>query len=79
MRFLLAAAALVAVSIPTFAQQRAFSVSAFEASCRRTTIGNQDNCARVAAHARNRYGNEVTTYQWNAAVGVIRNQLRQGK
>jgi hypothetical protein len=55
-------------------------VATMEAKCRVNQSGrdmNPDYCNRTAVIARSRYGNDVTMYQWNSAVGVVRNQIRQ--
>jgi hypothetical protein len=70
-------------STATVAQSlRKLPLSTFEAYCHREQAGRgftTGHCARGAAIARSRYGNEITVIQWNSAMGVVRNQMRQGK
>jgi hypothetical protein len=81
------AVALVTCSIGSSAlqaqvQPRKWPVSMLEANCRAGQAGrnmNPDYCNRTTAVARSRYGGDVTLYQWNSAVEVVRNQIRQGK
>jgi hypothetical protein len=36
-------------------------------------------CARIAAYARSRYGENVNGYQWQSASGAVWAKVRQGK
>ena len=36
-------------------------------------------CHRIAEHARSRYGETVTAYQWQSAIGAVMAKVRQGK
>jgi hypothetical protein len=64
------------------AQARTMPVAEVEAGCRargRTLGYTAEYCARVAAAARSRYGNDVTATQWNSAAAVTGYKARQGR
>lgn len=67
------------VTLAQQAPQREIPISALQNSCNRSANETPRTCAAIAAQARSRYGEQVSIYQWNAAVGVVRNLRRQGK
>jgi hypothetical protein len=68
---------LFLLSDPVAAQARTFTLAQLEAACR--IHSSAYNCNRAAQQAQMRYGGRPTMYQWNSAVGVVRNWVRQGK
>jgi hypothetical protein len=69
--------AVLAFAAPASAQGRTYSLEQLQSACR--IHSSAYNCARAAQQARIRYGNTATIYQWNSAVGVVRNWVRQGR
>jgi hypothetical protein len=75
----------VCIAASTTAQAqglRKLPLATFEAYCHKEQAARgftTGHCARGAAIARSRYGSDVTVVQWNSAMGVVRNQMRQGK
>jgi hypothetical protein len=57
---------------------RTFQATAIYASCVRQ-YSQEALCRRTLEVVRARHGDTVTMLQWNAGVGVVRHQVRQGK
>ena len=78
-RILLMIIATLATSISAFAEPaKTFPVAELEKKCIERW-GKAIACDRIAQQARLRYGEQVTGFQWQSAIGVIQNKVRQGK